>query len=95
MTLACTLTSAELRARRAHIGAIADRALRSRERVPGGARFVFDPAAEAALRELVALEAECCPFLTLDLRPAGDALELTVTAPSEAAPVIAELFAGA
>jgi hypothetical protein len=91
MTIACTLTSAELRARRAHIAAIVRRSLRSRE----GERLVFDPAAEPALRELVALEAECCPFLTLDLRPAGDGLELTVTAPSEAAPVIAELFAGA
>jgi hypothetical protein len=79
MTFACTLTSAEQRARRAHIGAIAERALRSTD----GDRFLFDPAAEPALRELIALEAECCPFLTFALRRAGEALELTITGGEE------------
>lgn len=92
MTIACTLTSAELRERRAHIQAIAERSLRSRRRVPHGEQLIFEPAAEAALRELVALEAECCPFLALDLRRAGDALELTVTGPDEAAAVIGFAF---
>jgi hypothetical protein len=91
MTIACSLIPSELRARRAHIAAIAERAMRSRQPLPDGVRLAFDPAAEPALRELMALEAQCCPFLTLDLRPAGDALELTVTGPSEAAPIIAEL----
>jgi hypothetical protein len=88
MTLACTLTSAELRARRADLAALAERSLRSRD----GHRLVFDPAAEPALRELVALEAECCPFLTLDLRPAAGELVLTITGPAEAAPIIGELL---
>ena len=43
-------------------------------------------------RDYVA-EAECCPFLSLDLRRDGDALELTITGPDEAAPIIAGLFA--
>jgi hypothetical protein len=90
MTLACTLTSAGLRARRAHVAALAARALRSRD----GRRLVFDPAAEPALRELVALEAACCPFLTLDLRRAGDGLALTISGPDDAAPIIAELLGG-
>jgi hypothetical protein len=89
MTLACSLPSAELRARRAEVSAIARTWLRSRD----GGRLSFAPAAEPALRELVALEAECCPFLTLDLRRAGDAVQLTVTGPAGAAPIIAELFA--
>jgi hypothetical protein len=92
MTIACSLTSAELRARRAHVAAIAERGLRSRHPTSGGERLVFDPAAEPALRELVALEAECCPFLRLDLRRAGDALELAITGPEDAAPLIAALF---
>jgi hypothetical protein len=90
MTIACTLTSAERRARRDQVAALAERSLRSRD----GHRLVFDPAAAPALRELVALEAECCPFLTLDLRRDGDALALTVTGPDDAAPLIAELFSG-
>ena len=89
MTIACTLTSAQQRARRAQTAAIAHAALRSRD----GGRLVFDVSAEPALRELVALEAECCPFLTLELSRASDALELTITGPEEAAPIIAELFA--
>jgi hypothetical protein len=36
-----------------------------------------------------------CPFLTLQLRRAGDAVELTITGPDEAAPIIAGLFAQA
>jgi hypothetical protein len=54
MDIACTLTSAQLRARRA---------------------------------------LECCPFLTLDLRRAGGHVVLTIIAPNEAAPIIADLFA--
>jgi hypothetical protein len=88
MPIACTLTSAELRARRAQVAALAEHALRCRD----GGRLVFDATAEPALRELVALEAECCPFLTLNLRRTGDALELTVTGPAEAAPIIAALL---
>jgi hypothetical protein len=84
MTIACTLTSTELRARREHIAGLARVALRSRRPAARGEQLVFDPAAAAALRELVALEAECCPFLTLDLRPASDGLVLTITGPEEA-----------
>jgi hypothetical protein len=94
MTIACTLTSAELRARRAQVAAIAERSLRSRRRIPRGARLVFESSAEPALRELVALEAECCPFLALDLRRVGDALELTITGPEEASTVIEALIGG-
>jgi hypothetical protein len=93
MTIACTLTTPELRARRAHVAAIAQRSLRARRHVPRGEQLTFDQAAAPALRELVALEAECCPFLMLDLRTAGDAVVLTITGPDEAAPVIQALLA--
>jgi hypothetical protein len=89
MTVACALTSAELRARRAEVAALSARALRARD----GNRLVFDPAAEPVLLELIALEAECCPFLTLALGRVGDDLVLRITGPEEAAPIIAELFA--
>lgn len=89
MIIACTLTSPQLRVRRAATASLAQAALRSRD----GERLVFDASAEPALRELVTLEAECCPFLTFQLRRAGDAVELTITGPDEAAPIIADLFA--
>src|SRR5690348_11653661 len=93
--IACTLTSAELRERRAETAAIAHRSLLFRRPVEHGEQLFFaaGTATEAALQAVVAAEAECCPFLTLDLRRTGDALELTVTGPDEAAPIIAELFA--
>jgi hypothetical protein len=93
--IACTLTPAEFGARRAETAELARRALRSRRPVEHGARlrFAAEPATEAALAELIAAEAACCPFLAFDLRRAGGALDLTVTGPDAAAPVIAELFA--
>jgi hypothetical protein len=93
MTIACTLTTAELRPRRAHVAAIAEQSLRARRSLPHGEQLVFDRSAEPALRELIALEAECCPFLTLALHTTGDALALTITGPDEAVPVIQALLA--
>jgi hypothetical protein len=87
--VACTLTSAELRARQAGTAELARRSLRSRD----GGLLVFDLDAEAALRSVIAAEAECCPFLSFDLRRAGNALELRITGPDEAAPIITGLFA--
>jgi hypothetical protein len=66
--------------------------LRARRRIGHGERLAFDPSAELALRELVTLERQCCPFLALNLHRAEDGLELIVTGPDEAAPIIAGLF---
>jgi hypothetical protein len=41
----------------------------------------------------MAAEACCCPFLSLELRRAGELLELEISGPDEARPIIAELFA--
>jgi hypothetical protein len=93
--IACTLTSAQLRARRAATAELARRSLRSRRTIDGGAllHFAADPGTEPALRDVVAAEAQCCPFLDLRLRRAGDTIELSVTGPDAAQPVIAALFA--
>ena len=45
------------------------------------------------LQELVALEAECCTFLTLQLTTTADAVSLTITGPPEAQRQLAEIFA--
>ena len=93
--IACTLSAADYAARTRDIRELARRALRSRQRIPEGARLTFEPGAdtERRLRELVAAEALCCPFLHMDLSAARDALTLDVTGPAEAEPIIAELFA--
>ena len=73
---------------------LAARALRSREPTERGELLTFTGGAdvERRLREAVAREAECCPFLAFDLQRDGTALRLTVTGPPDARPVIAALF---
>jgi len=87
--IACTLTAAEYRDRAADLHRFAREALRERRPIAGGARLTFDLAARERLETLIAAEAECCPFLTMDLR-----LVLDVTGPAAAAPIIAELLTG-
>ena len=95
--LACSLPPAELRERRAHIDAIVRDALIDHEAIDSGVRvrFTAGAATERALRELIAAEAECCPFLTIELRAENDVLVLDVTGPPDVQPVIAGLFAPA
>jgi hypothetical protein len=93
--IACRLTSAELRARRTQTAELAGRALRARRPTAHGEVLEFspEPGAEAALAGVVAAEAECCPFLSLELRRTGESLELTITGPPDARPIVAALFA--
>jgi hypothetical protein len=93
--IACTLTGADYAARMDQLAAIARDALRSREPIDGGARLVFDASdgTERTLRDVFAAEARCCSFLRFDLRRTGDTLEVEVTGPEAAKPIIAELFA--
>jgi hypothetical protein len=93
--IACTLAPAELDDRKADTALIAKDALRSRQSIENGAllSFTADADTERRLREIVAAEAQCCAFLHMDLRRAGDELELEVTGPEDARPIIEELFA--
>ena len=45
-----------------------------------------------AVGRLVELERQCCPFLELTVEDAGELVALTVTAPPEAQPIVAELL---
>jgi len=93
--MACSLSAVDLRQRQRDVASLAAGALASRSSIPGGERFVFRAAADTAARleRLVAAEAECCPFLTMDLRRDNDALVLDVTGSAEARPIVEELFA--
>ena len=95
LPIACTLTPEQLSGRRADLAELARRSLRSRAPIAGGERLLFAPGTEveAQLRDVVAAEAACCAFLTMDLRPGADTIILDVTGPAEAAPIIRELFA--
>jgi hypothetical protein len=94
LPIACKLGPGELRGRTDQLAALAARALRLRERIAGGERLTFEPGerTERELRAVVAAEAECCPFLRMELRRRPDALVLDVTGPEDARPVIAGLF---
>jgi hypothetical protein len=96
LPIACSLSAAEMRERHTTIDGITRSALVSREPIEGGARLTFASSAETerALHDLIAAEAECCPFLHFDLRRGGDdKLRLDVTGPVDAQPIVAELFA--
>lgn len=56
------------------------------------ATFRIQPEIEAGLRELAAREAECCGFADWSVSADGDALELEVSAPADAVPVVHHLF---
>jgi hypothetical protein len=93
--IACTLPGPAFAARTSRLSALAARALVARRPVEDGHRLTFTdtPEVEADLRGAIAAEAACCPFLTMDLTRTPDGLELVLTGPPDATPVIAALFA--
>lgn len=94
-TIACSLTAADYRRRTDQIGELAAVSLRPAEAIRNGLRLAFAHTGgnHRRLRDLVAAEAECCSFLTFDLRREVDELWLEVTGPAEAQPVIEDVFA--
>ena len=88
--VACSLGPDSARDRLARWRALADRALRASARTEDGAwqLYAAEPSVERELRELVALEGECCPFLAFSLERSARGLELRVRGPAEAAPVL-------
>jgi hypothetical protein len=93
--LACTLTPAALRERKALIYDLICRSLVDTTPAVGGirARFCGGHEVELQLRELVGLEAQCCGFLQLTVEPGPETTVLEVTGPPEAREMIDELFA--
>jgi hypothetical protein len=95
--VACLLDGHTYRARVARIRALMDHALIARERLETSVhmRFRRDAEVETHLKELVALEQACCPFLTfaLDTRP-GETV-LTISGPEGAAALLDDAFGGA
>jgi hypothetical protein len=88
--IACLLSATDLSARLAEMNRLGRDALLS---VDGARalRFRADTETRARLEAIVAAEAECCPFLDMDLREEDGALVLEIRAPQEAEPVVADL----
>ena len=89
--LACSLPAAERAQRTRWLGRLGPSALAMEADAAGvTVRFGGDEVSEAELRQLAAAEAECCPFLTLEVRARGNEVELRVEGPPEARPVVEE-----
>jgi MerR family transcriptional regulator, copper efflux regulator len=95
--IACSLSSGEARERAREWAALLDRAQAVQQPVAGGVRIELRQRDRVAaeLERLVAAERACCPFLTMRVETADELLALTVTAPAEAEPLIADLFGAA
>jgi hypothetical protein len=95
LPIACSLGAGDLKRRLAAIAEIGTESLLGRE-ADGERhllRFRADTATRRRLEEIVAAEAECCPFLDLTLEESGSELLLSVAAPEDGHAVADELAA--
>ena len=94
LPVACSLDAAALEERRQRWVALAKRALIDQHATGSGVRQRYrpEPDVERELRELVALERDCCGFAAWDLRPSGGMLELDVSASGDGAGALQEMF---
>jgi hypothetical protein len=93
--IACTLDPGLLTTRMAAWQQLLARAGNApRAAVDGGVtvRFPADPELAAQIAALAAAEQSCCSFFTFEVRVDHAGTDLTVTAPPEAAPLVAALF---
>lgn len=80
---ACTLPTVERPLRVAEFDAMFAGALHALHRqTPTRLRLLFDPTAEAMVRNLTARESACCSFFTFTLTPTGDGLRMDVEVPA-------------
>jgi hypothetical protein len=80
--IGCSLTDEEFQERVRFIHSLTKRALIAREPRADGMLFRFRPSPEneAAVRELVELEGQCCPNLRFEVEAGGDEILLEVRA---------------
>ena len=92
--IACSLTAAGRQQRAQLVAALAADALLDRESYGGSLvlRFRGAPGVEERVRAWAALEAECCPFLSMVVGAADAVVTLRVDGPPEAATIIDDLL---
>jgi hypothetical protein len=85
----CTLPIQERPLRAAELDELIARSLRRQERLSAGLlRWWLDPAAEQAVRELAAKEADCCSFFTFTMAPADGRMRLDIAVPDAHAGIL-------
>src|SRR3954469_17476204 len=93
LPLACSLNGAEARDRLLQMAAVGEACLLDIKANTTTSRLRFRPEVRERLQSIVAAEAECCPFLSLDLSEEPGAVRLTIAAPAGAAPTLEGLVA--
>jgi len=96
MPIVCSLTAGAAGDREREWHELLSRALISRTPAVGGVRVELQalPGVRSELDRLITAEMECCPFLTITVETTAASLALTITAPTLAAPLVEQLFAG-
>jgi len=94
--VACTLTSADLAAQSQRWERLAARAMAGRTETADGLRMFFrpEPGAEEELRELVAVENECCRWADWTVEVDDAQLVLAVRAVGDGITALHGMFAG-
>jgi hypothetical protein len=96
LPIACTLTGPELIERRRIVLSFVRKARAQTFRLPTGYAYEFpmDSRMLEQLTSLVALERQCCPFLTFNVVQTAAVIRLEVTGSPEAVGVIEGFFGG-
>jgi hypothetical protein len=92
--VACTLTSAGLAAQAGRWERLADRAIAERTETADGLRIRFraHPGVESELRELVAVENDCCRWAAWTVQTADDHVALDIRSQGEGVTVLHGMF---
>lgn len=90
--IACTLEAGDFRERAEHIRDLARRSLRHSSRAPLSLSLTYELDVLEEVRNLIAKEADCCSFLSFDLRHIAKGVFLIITAPSSASGSADALF---
>jgi hypothetical protein len=91
--IACSLDTTDKKQRLADWSTLLREATR-RDEAPNGVRYSFagNDELESRLRALAADEKACCAFLDFDVVRTGEVLQMTVTAPPDAATALRFIF---
>jgi hypothetical protein len=93
LPIACSLNASELPARLAEMADLGHAALVDARTEPTRARlrFAANAGVRARVEAIVAAESQCCAFLQMRVHDEPDTVVLTIDAPENAEPVLAEL----
>jgi hypothetical protein len=90
--IACTLGPDDLTARLDRIAQLARQHLLAQRQDGAALQLLYSADAAAELKDIVALEQQCCAFLKFELAERAKVVELTITAPTEAGEFAGLLF---